>query len=275
MTAPIAFVSGHRMAALGLFAPLALAALVAGAASSLADEVKPKGVELLVFLGDKSVGTEVYRSSKGTEAHFFSTEAQLQDNVGKGAWKAFKQRAAVQTAPDGPLQQYDRWIDVTGATQQSKLFNFQGKWKISVADAAVEGKRPKPKVTDVKAASPVVVFDQRLLSLVVLAAERAAGKGEVEFVRFDDGTSGKVHVNTEHLNDAKGVKFSRTTLKGDKIDAWVLRDGGGNVLAVKGMDAWRAVAKGAKVPAEGSLKPTEAPAAKAAPLPSAATPVGR
>ncbi len=274
MSAPLAFFSRLAPTWTRAGVPLAALALLGGTAATAVEDAKPKGVELQVFLGDKPVGTEVFRSSKGSEAHFFSTEAQLQDKVGKAAWKAFKQRAALQTGTDGVLQQYDRWIDVTGATQQSKLFNFQGKWRISVVDAAFEGKKPKPKVTDVKAGNPTVVFDERLPSLVVLAAERAEGKGEVEFVRVDDASSGKVHVATEHLSDAKGGKFTRTTLKGDKVDAWVLRDGSGAVVAIKGMDNWRAVAKGAKVPADGSLKPAEAPA-KAAPLPAASTPASR
>ncbi|MBI5607553.1 MAG: hypothetical protein HY902_01580 [Deltaproteobacteria bacterium] len=274
MSAPLAFCPSLAPTLARRGAPLALLATLTASAAVAGEEAKPKGVELQVFLGDKPVGTEVFRSSKGSEANFFSTEAQLQDKVGKAAWKAFKQRAALQTAPDGTLQQYDRWIDVTGATQQSKLFNFQGKWRISVVDAAFEGKKPKPKVTDVKAANPTIVFDERVPSLVVLAAERADGKGEVEFVRVDDASSGKVHVATEHLSDAKGGKFTRTTLKGDKVDAWVLRDGNGALLAIKGMDNWRAVAKGAKVPADASLKPAEVPA-KAAPLPAAGTPTTR
>lgn len=249
---------------------LALLAVPGGA--SAADEPKAKGVELAVFLGDKPVGSEVFRQAKGTEANFFSSEAELQDKVGKAGWRSFKQRAALQTSPSGDVQQYDRWIVVVGATQQSKLFNFGGQWRISVADAAVDGKKPKPKVTDVKVAAPFIVLDERLPSLVVAAAERMAGKSECDYVRVDDATAGKAKVVAEQLVDAKGGKFSRLSLKSAKLDAWVLRDHAGNLLAIKGVGAWRAVVKGAKVPALDGLKVVETAAAQPADAAADVTP---
>lgn len=255
--------------------PVALISLVLISLPSVSawagDGDKPKSVELQVFLGDKPVGKEVYRTSKGTEANFFTTEAQLQDKIAKKQWKSFKQRAALQTSVSGDAQQYDRWIDVTGATQQTKLFNFNGQWRISVVDAAVDGKRPKPKLTDIKASVPLVVFDERLPSLVLVASERMGDKAECDYVRVDDMTVGRVSITTEHLINPKGERFQRVSFKGPKIDVWVLRDHAGNPLSIKGLDGWRAVFTGAKVPAEGSLKVESTPAPAVSP-PAAQTP---
>ncbi len=230
--------------------------------------VKPR-LELQVFLNDKAVGTETLRSAKGAEANYFSTEAQLQDKVAK-SWKGFKQRTHLQLTPTGEVQSFDRWIDVTGATQSTKLFNFNGQWRIAVTEAAFEGKKPKPKVTDVKASQPLVVLDERLPALVVVAQERMADKDSFSFVRVDNATYGTLHRTVEALVDSKGVRYAKTWLKGDKVAVWVLRDANGKVMQVQGLDGWRGVAKDSKPPV--GLKP--APEDKPVDAPSPATKTG-
>ncbi len=239
------------------------------AARAQAPEVIKPRLELQVFLNDKPVGTESLRSAKGAEANYFSTEAQLQDKVAK-VWRGFKQRTHLQLTPGGEVQSFDRWIDVTGATQGTKLFNFNGQWRIAVTEAAVEGKKPKPKVTDVKASQPLVVLDERLPALVVVATERMADKDSFSYVRVDNATYGTLARTQEHLVDGKGARFVKTWLKGDKVAVWVLRDSNGKVVQVHGLDGWRGVAKDTKPPA--GLKP--APDDKPADAPAAATKTG-
>ncbi len=267
-----AWLLGMRHA--GILLALAAVATPRGAAAQEAKAVK--GQELQVFLGDKAVGTEVFRSTKGTEAHFHAGEAQLQDKVGKKAWKAFKQRYALQVGLDGKVIQYDRWIDVTGATQQLKLFNYQGQWRISVVEAAFEGKKPKPKVSDVAGGAPLVVVDERAPSLLVAGVDLLGSNQECHYVRVDNATTGKAAVVTEALVDAKGAKYKRVRLHGPGFDVHVLRDGTGKLLQVQGVDGWRAVAKDIKVPkdlvADASAPAAPAPAAPAPAAPAAAAP---
>ncbi|MBM4342292.1 MAG: hypothetical protein FJ100_02820 [Deltaproteobacteria bacterium] len=229
--------------------------------------VKPR-LELQVFLLDKAVGTEILRGAKGAEANYFSTEANLQDKVAK-VWRGFKQRTHLQLTPAGEVQSFDRWIDVTGATQGTKLFQFNGQWRIAVTEAAFEGKKPKPKVTDVKATQPLVVLDERLPALVVVAQERMAETESFSYVRVDNATFGTLRRTVEPLVDGKGARFVRTWLKGDKVAVWVLRDANGKVVQVQGLDGWRGVAKEAKPPQ--GLKPADDDKAGDAPAPATRT----
>ena len=241
-------------------------------------EVKPS-LELQVFLHDKLVGSETLRSTKCADALCYSTVAQLQDKVNK-VWRSFKQRSHLQLTPQGEVSQFDRWIDVTGATQSTKLFNFNGQWRIAVTEAAFEGKKAKPKVSDVKATQPLVVLDERLPALVAVAAERMGDKASFDYVRVDNATYGKLTRTREALVTGKGHKYSRDRLKADKFEVWVLRDAGGKVVAVQGLDGWRGVAKDAKVPTdlqvdaaakEGPAGRGKAPAQGPVSVPGAAT----
>lgn len=229
---------------------VALAAVLsAGAAlGQNVQTLKPR-FELQVLLNNKPAGTEILRSAKGAEANYYSSEAKLKDKVNK-VWREFKQRSHVQLTTAGEVSSYDRWIDVSGATQGTKLFNLEGKWRIAVTEPAFEGKKPKPKITDVKAAQPLVVLDERLPSLVFVAAERMEKETACDFVRIDNGTFGKLAISTERLADAKGAKFVRQRLKGDKVDVWVLKDAADKVVAIQGLDGWSALAVGAKLPGE-------------------------
>lgn len=250
---------------------VALLIVAAGAAAgpAHAQEAKvAKGQELQVFLGDKAVGTETFRSTKGTEAHFHAGEAQLQDKIGKKAWKNFKQRYALQVTLDGKVTQYDRWIDVFGATQQLKLFNYQGQWRISVVDAAVEGKKPKPKVSDVAGGTPLIVVDERAPSLLAAGVDLLGTSQECHFIRVDNATAGKATVTTEALVDGGGAKFKRVRLQGPGLDVHVLREGSGKLLAVQGVDGWRAVVKDGKVPKNLVADAAAAPAAPEPPAPA-------
>ncbi len=255
-----------RPLTLGFQTILALLLPAALAQGQQLQVLKPR-FELQVLLHNKPVGTEVLRSAKGAEANYYSSEAKLKDKVNK-VWREFKQRSHLQLTIAGEVSQFDRWVDVTGATQGTKLFNLGGQWRIAVTEPAFEGKKPKPKVTDITAAQPLVVLDERLPSLVFVAIERMAGKESCDYVRIDNATFGKLALSTEHVVDGKGVKYLRHRLTGDKVDAWVLRDAEDKVLAIQGLGGWSAVVGGGKVPAD--LKVVEAPAAapSAAPTPT-------
>lgn len=256
-----------------LLAVLLVAAAGASARPAVAQESKAaKGQELQVFLGDKPVGTETFRSTKGAEAHFHAGEAQLQDKIGKKAWKTFKQRYALQVNLEGKVTQYDRWIDVFGATQQLKLFNYQGQWRISVVDAAVEGKKPKPKVSDVAGGAPLIVVDERAPSLLAAGVDLLGTSQECHYIRVDNASTGKAAVTTEALVDGAGAKFKRVRIHGSGLDVHVLRDGAGKLLAVQGVDGWRAVVKDAKIPKDLAVDAAAAPAAPAPAAPEPAAP---
>lgn len=201
-------------------------------------------LELTVSLNDKKVGNESLRKSLGKEGTFYSTEAQLQDKV-KKVWRSFKQRAFLNLDPKGEVLGYDRWIDVVGTTIKTKVYNFNGQWKISIIDE--EG--GKPKVLDLKVKQPLVIFDERMPSLIAVAVERMVGKDEFDYVRVDNATYGKMTQSAEHLVDGKGNKFTRFHLKAGSTTLEVLRDGHGQVLAVKGFDGWKGELAGAKMPA--------------------------
>lgn len=218
------------------------------ALSALAEPAVKPTLELQVFLGDKAVGSEVLRRTPGKDVSYWSTEASLQDKVAK-VWRAFKQRTHLQLDARGELVEYDRWIDVTGATTQDKLFQFQGKWRISHQEPVNEqGKKPKPVVKELPVAPPFVVLDERVPALVVLAAERVAAQASCNYVRVDTGTSGQLAVTREALVNKAGARFERVRLRGDKLELEVLRDAAGKVVSVKGVDGWRAVAKDQPVP---------------------------
>jgi hypothetical protein len=227
---------------------------------------KPATAELQVFLADKPVGTEALRVTTTKEGTYYSTQAQLQDKVNQ-VWRSFTERGYLPIGPKGEMTGYDRWIDVTGATGKTKLFNFNGQWRIAVTEAAIDGKKPKPKVVDVKLKVPFVVLDERLSSLVLVAAERMAGVKEFDYVRVDDATTGHLTLSSEKLKDKSGAEFHRIRMKGGTVDLEVLRDHAGHVVTIKGLDKWRAVAKNVKVPKDltpaGNApvdKPVETPA---------------
>jgi len=209
-----------------------------------------------VFLGDKPVGSTELRIMSGKEASHYSIQAHLQDKVAK-VWRSFTERAYLPFGPKGEITQYDRWIDVTGATSQAKLFNNAGQWRVAFTDSAVDGKKPKPKVADVQLKAPFVVLDERLPMLVALAAERMAGQQSFDYVRVDDATSGHLTLSSETLTDKAGQKYHRISMKGAHVDLEVLRDHGGRVLSIKGLDKWRAVTKDVKIPKD--LQVAEAP----------------
>jgi hypothetical protein len=245
--------------------------LVAGPALAAADKLKPY-IELQVFLGDKPVGTETLRRLVAKEASYYSTHSSLQDKVNK-VWRSFTERSHLPLDAKGEITQYDRWIDVTGATSSAKLFNFNGQWRIATTEAAIDGKKPKPRVTDVKLKAPFVVLDERLPSLVAVAAERMAGKAEFDYVRVDDATSGRLTMSSEALQDKAGARYHRIRMKGTGVELEVLRDHAGRVLAIKGLDKWRAVAKDTKVPKDLIAAAHEpAPEAKEPPVPATQVP---
>jgi len=228
---------GILTAVLGLFICILALAANHGPANKV-------DLELTVSLNDKKVGQESLRKSVGKEGTFYSTEAQLQDKV-KKVWRSFKQRAFLNLTPQGEVQGYDRWIDVVGTTIKTKVYNFNGQWKISIIDE----QGGKPKVLDLKVKQPLVIFDERMPSLIAVAVERMVGKEEFDYVRVDNATFGKMTQTSEHLVDGKGNKFTRFHLKAGSTTLEVLRDGHGQVLTVKGFDGWKGELAGAKLPA--------------------------
>lgn len=252
----------------GLLGLAFFATLPAIASPAAAAEPKPESTEFRVFRGDKDVGKEVLRKQTGKEGVYFSIHASLQDKVTK-VWRTFTQRAHLPLLLNGEFTRYDRWIDVTGATSEAKLIQFQGGWRVVTREAAKDGVLPKPKVTEVKVAKPLVVFDERLPSLVAVAAERMTGRTAADYVRVDDGTFGKVAISYENLVDKAGTRFTRTRMTAPGVDVAVLNDDKGRTVHVQGLDGWSGLVVGAKIPKD--LKAV-ASAAPEAPLPAAATP---
>ena len=203
---------------------------------------KPESHEYKLTLHDKPVGTETLRIQRGAQGLYYSTQASLQDKV-KKVWRSFAQRAHLPLSLHGDVTQYDRWIDVTGATSSAKLFQFQGQWRIATQEAADDGKKPKPRVQDVKLTAPFIVLDERVQALIALGADRMAkaGAAEFDFVRVDLATVGRMTLKTEHLQDKAGARWSRQVLDGGGMKLEVLRDALGHAIDVRGVDGWRAV----------------------------------
>lgn len=228
---------------------------------------KAETLELQVALSDKRVGTETLRTQTGQEGRYDSIEATLQDKVQK-VWKSFQQRAALDSQSDGTVKSYRRSIYVKGATIASNLFAYNGGWRIG-AQADAGG---KPKVTDLRLKAPFVVLDERMVSLVVLAAEQLAKLGEADYVRVDNATTGHLNLTTEALL-ADGKHWSRLHLRdGKSLHLEVLKNPAGQVVAVKGLDGWSAIASGQKVPALLLPAAKESKEPKSADLPLPATP---
>ena len=248
-----------------IFLLTALALLPAATASAKpAVPGKPDALELSVWLGEKKVGTEALRTQSGQEGRYDSLEATLEDKVNK-VWKAFVQRATLDSQADGAIKSYRRGIYVKGATIGTNLFNINGVWKVG-AQADAGG---KAKVTDLKLKPPFVVLDERSVGLVVLAAERLAKLGDADYVRVDDATTGHLTLTTE-LMSGEGKHWTRLHMQGGKaIDLEVLKNASGQIVSVKGLDGWHGVAAGQKVPA--NLTPVSKES-KAAELPAAGTP---
>ena len=152
-----------------LAASLGAASLLPAATAWAAAIEKTPSLVMEVFLGDKPVGETELRIMSGKEASHYSIQAHLQDKVAK-VWRTFTERAYLPVGPKGEITQYDRWIDVTGATSQAKLFNNAGQWRVAFTDSAVDGKKPKPKVSDVQVKVPFVVS----FALTVMVAVPAA-----------------------------------------------------------------------------------------------------
>ena len=251
-----------------------LAALLVAVPGAAAPAAKAEELELQVSLNDKRVGTETLRTQSGQEGRYDSIDATLQDKVAK-VWKAFQQRAALDREANGTMKGYRRGVYVKGATISTNLFAYNGNWRVGAqAEAGA-----KPKVTDVKIKAPFVVLDERMLSLVVVAAEAMAKTGEADYVRVDNATYGHLTLSTETLQGPEGKHWTRVHLRGDggktPVHLEVLKAPGGHVVQVKGLDGWSAVATGQKVPAQLTALTKEAgkePTKDAVDLPKAATP---
>lgn len=243
---------------------IAFACLTAASASAKpATPGKPEALELQVSLGEKKVGTETLRTQSGQEGRYDSLEATLEDKVNR-VWKAFVQRATLESQADGAIKSYRRSIYVKGATIGTNLFVINGVWKVGAQSDA----GGKAKVTDLKLKTPFVVLDERSVGLVVLAAERLAKLGEADYVRVDNATTGRLMLTTQLLA-GEGKHWTRLEMRdGKSMHLEVLKNASGQVVAVKGLDGWSGVTVGQKAPA--NLTPV-GKEAKPAELPEAGT----
>jgi hypothetical protein len=238
---------------------------------------KPETSEFKLFHGDKGVGKETLRIQKGASGTYYSTQANVQDKVGK-VWRAFVQRTLLPLQLDGAVQQYDRWIDVTGATLGTKLFQFQGFWRIAEQEPAEDGKKPKPKLAEVKGLQPpFVVLDERVQALVWLAGLRMAGKhSEFAYVRVDDASSGKMTLEVLDCTDKIGKTWHKWRMKGTGpgVNLEVVRNAKGEIASIDGIDPWRAVSATVKGP-DGTCTPVAVVLPQAVTAAEGVTPSGR
>jgi hypothetical protein len=131
----------------------------------------------------------------------------------------------------GDVVKFDRWIDVTGATSQAKLFLYEGTWKVAFYEAGA-----KPKVIPVAVKQPLVVLDERLPALALVAVERMKGKSEFDYVRLDDASFGRMTQSTQDVVDKHGHAFQRIRLESEKVRIDVVQDAKGRTLGVIGIN---------------------------------------
>lgn len=245
---------------------LVVMGLATSVVASAVPAAKPEALELQVSLNEKKVGTETLRTQSGQEGRYDALEATLQDKVQK-VWKSFQQRATLDSQADGTIKSYRRGIYVTGATINTNLFSYNGGWRVGAQTDAGS----KPKVTDLKLKAPFAVLDERSVALVVLAVERLAKLGDMDYVRVDNATTGHLALTSETLT-ADGKHWTRFHLRDGKgVNLEVLKNPGGQVVAVKGLEGWTGVTVGQKVPANLVPVPREIKDPKLADLPAKPT----
>lgn len=208
--------------------------------------------------GKTRLGTELLRVKHFEKIVNFSTIAKLKDGG-----RRFTQRTHTKLAQDDKILQYNRWVDVKGASTRDIVFSASGKWKLRSGDTT-SGQFKLVELSGAK--SPLVLLDERSPTLVHVAVDRAAGR-EVTFVRVDNGTSGPLTVKVEDLIAAKtGKAYKRFTLTGDKLKATLLRNDKGVTVHVAGPGPYSGWAKGFVLPARLSAAPASAaPAAPPSP----------
>ncbi len=212
----------------------------------------PPLLELEVRRGKTRLGSEALRTKVFEKIVNFSTTAKLRY---KG--RRFTQRTHTKLNHKDKVVQYNRWVDVKGASTRVIVFEFKRVWKLRTGDTTSGAF----KVTDLKAKSPVVLLDARSPTLVHVAIDRAAGR-DVHFVRADNATSGPLTVRVEALVDPKsGKTYKRYSLTGEGLKANLLRDSKGKTVHVQGPGEYSGWAKGFKLPARLEAAPAEPGAA--------------
>ncbi len=215
---------------------------------------KPPLLELDVRRGKVRLGREELRTKLFEKIVNFSTKAKLRD---KG--RKFTQRTHTKLDHQDKVVQYNRWVDVKGASTRVIVFPFKDTWKMRTGDTTSRAF----KLTELKAKSPVVLLDARSPTLVHVAIDRAAGR-DTHFVRADNGSSGPLKVSVEALVDPKsGKTYKRYTLTGEGLKATLLRDSQGHTVHVQGPGEYSGWAKGFKLPATLEAAPADASAAPA------------
>lgn len=248
--------------ALTVSATLLAAAIFAPAAIAAPEAAKADALKLKILHKEKPAGTSTLRTLAGKEGLYYAIEADLEGKVGKTV-RTFAQRAHLALNLQGEVVKFDRWVDVTGATTQAKLFQYEGAWKVALP---TDG--PKPRVVPVQVKQPFVVVDERLPALALVAVERMAGLAEFDYVRLDDATFGRMTQTTETVVDKNGEEFTRVRLQGGNVTIDVVREAKGKTtLGVIGLGGWNAVVEGRKLPVGLKSLPS------AVPPPADATPV--
>lgn len=266
-----------RLTLCGLALVFAAGPLLVAAQAEAKSKRAPPLLELEVFKGKEKIGVEVLRKVSFEKIVNFSTIAKVREGG-----RRFTQRTHTKLDHKHRVLQYNRWMDVKGASTRDIVFKIKDAWKLRSGDTT----SGKFAVTELAAKSPIVLLDTRSPTLVSVAIDRAAGR-TVSFVRVDNKTSGALTVRVEDLIDPKTSKlFKRYTLSGPDLKATALRDAQSKTVYVSGPGLYSGQAKGFKMPKElkkapaaaNDVVPTEAAAPgegslpKKAPLAPDATP---
>jgi len=239
-----------------LLAPLCAGLLLVPDSAEARRKRKPPLLQLEVRRGKIKLGTESLRTKAFEKIVNFSTTAKLRD---KG--RRFTQRTHTKFDRQDKVIQYNRWVDVKGASTRVIVFPVKDSWKLRSGDT-ISGRF---KLTDLKVESPVVLLDARSPTLVHIAVDRAAGR-DTYFVRADDRSSGRLSVQVEDLVDAKsGKSYKRYTLTGEGLKATLLRDDQGRTVHVQGPGVYSGWAKGFKLPTKLEAAKTKQEPSKDAP----------
>ena len=118
--------------ALTVSATLLAAAIFAPAAIAAPEAAKADALTLKILHKEKPAVTSTLRTLAGKEGLYYAIEADLEGKVGKTV-RTFAQRAHLALNLQGEVVKFDRWVDVTGATTQAKRFQYEGAWKVALA----------------------------------------------------------------------------------------------------------------------------------------------
>lgn len=247
----------ERAATSALALAVALAAvLTSPPAYAGKKKADPPLLELEVRHGKQKLGVEILRKRTFEKIVNYSTIAKIQEDG-----RRFTQRTHTKLDIEDRVQQYNRWLDVKGASTRDIVFEVAGAWKLRTGDTT----SGKFAITELSVKSPIVLLDARSPTLVSVAVDRAAGR-QVAYVRVDDKSAGPLTVRVQDVVDPKTARrYKRYLLSGKKMSATVLRDDTGHTVYVEGPGAYTGFAKGFKLPKELQAAPASSDSPPAAP----------